>query len=46
MLRVELNHRGVERHGDGADEYREALDSPQGWDHIFGRFAAFAAPGQ
>ena len=38
--RVELEHRGFERHGPDADGYRAALDSPQGWPYILGRYAA------
>jgi uncharacterized protein YndB with AHSA1/START domain len=38
--RVELEHRGFERHGDGADGYAAALGSEQGWPYILGRYAA------
>jgi uncharacterized protein YndB with AHSA1/START domain len=37
--RVEFEHRDFARHGDGADEYRAAMDSEQGWDYILGRFS-------
>jgi uncharacterized protein YndB with AHSA1/START domain len=37
--RVELEHRGFERHGEGADGYRAAMDSPQGWPLLLERFA-------
>jgi uncharacterized protein YndB with AHSA1/START domain len=37
--RVELEHRHFSRHGSGAREYRAAMDSPQGWDHILHRYA-------
>ena len=43
--RVELVHRGFERHGDGAEAYRAAMDSEQGWDLILGRFAERASRG-
>ncbi|MBV9132374.1 MAG: SRPBCC family protein, partial [Chloroflexi bacterium] len=29
--RVELEHRGLERHGAGADAVRAAMDAPNGW---------------
>ena len=29
--RVEFEHRGFARHGDGGVAYRDALASPQGW---------------
>jgi uncharacterized protein YndB with AHSA1/START domain len=43
VTQVELEHRGFERHGEGADEYRAAMDSPEGWTYILDRFRA--APG-
>jgi uncharacterized protein YndB with AHSA1/START domain len=39
---VTLEHHGFERHGDGAEEYRAALASPEGWPYILQRFAAVA----
>jgi uncharacterized protein YndB with AHSA1/START domain len=38
--RVELEHRDFERHGEGAESYRAAMDSPQGWPLLLERFAA------
>ena len=38
--RVRLEHRGFDRHGTGADEYRAALASPRGWPYILARYAA------
>jgi uncharacterized protein YndB with AHSA1/START domain len=35
--RVEVEHRGFERHGEDAETYRDALDSPQGWDYMLAR---------
>ena len=43
--RVELVHRGFERHGDGAEAYRAAMDSEQGWELILGRYAERASRG-
>ena len=43
LTRVTLVHHSFDRHGDGAEEYRAAMDGPGGWDHILARFAqAFA----
>jgi uncharacterized protein YndB with AHSA1/START domain len=39
---VILEHREFERHGAGAEDYRAAMASPQGWPHILRRFAAAA----
>lgn len=38
LTRVELTHAGFERHGDGAEDYREAMASPAGWTGILRRF--------
>jgi uncharacterized protein YndB with AHSA1/START domain len=38
--RVELEHRALARHGDGADAYRQGMASPAGRPHILGRYAA------
>lgn len=37
--RVELEHRGIERHGEGWEAMRNAVGSPNGWD---GGLQAFA----
>ena len=37
---VRLEHRGFERHGPDAENYRAALASEQGWPYILGRYAA------
>ena len=39
--RVELEHRHIERHGDGSDAYRASLNG--GWPGIVQTFAAWAA---
>ena len=39
--RVELEHRNIERHGEGWERMRDAVGSPNGWD--LSRFAAAAA---
>ncbi len=37
--RVELEHRNIERHGDGWEQMRDAVGSPQGWGVGLRRFA-------
>ena len=37
--RVELEHRGIERHGDGWESMHAAVDSPNGWLIRLKRFA-------
>lgn len=41
--RVEVEHRGFERHGAGAEAVRGAVESPQGWDFCLEHFARGAA---
>ena len=41
--RVELEHRNLERHGDGWQGMRDAVGSPDGWAIGLGRFAARVA---
>ena len=41
--RVELEHRNLDRHGDGWESMREAVGSPDGWGLGLGRFAEAAA---
>ncbi len=38
--RVEFEHRHFSRHGAGADAYRAALDSPEGWSYMLRRYTA------
>ena len=38
--RVELEHRNLDRHGDGWDAVRAGVDSPEGWPLYLQRFAA------
>jgi uncharacterized protein YndB with AHSA1/START domain len=37
--RIELEHRDFARHGRGARELREGMDSPQGWRLILASYA-------
>jgi uncharacterized protein YndB with AHSA1/START domain len=39
QTRVELEHRGFERHGAGADAVRGSVDSPNGWTYCLELFA-------
>ena len=39
---VEIEHRGFERHGEGADRYREGME--QEWSLVLERFAAAVTP--
>jgi uncharacterized protein YndB with AHSA1/START domain len=38
--RVEVEHRGWERHGDGAQEYRDGFEQAGAWPYALERFAA------
>ncbi len=44
--RVELEHRKIERHGDGWEQMRGAVGSPDGWDAGLRSFAIRAAAAQ
>jgi len=39
---VDLEHRGLERMGEGADDVRAQIDSPRGWGGILAGFQAVA----
>ena len=41
--RVELEHRHLDRHGEGWEQMREAVGSPLGWSQGLGLFAEAAA---
>jgi activator of Hsp90 ATPase-like protein len=41
--RVELEHRGFERHGPTAERLREGVEHPEGWTMTLERFAAALA---
>jgi uncharacterized protein YndB with AHSA1/START domain len=43
VTRVELVHRGFERHGEDGDGYRDALADERGWPYILARYAVAAA---
>jgi hypothetical protein len=40
---VELEHRHLERHGEGWEAMRDAVGSPDGWGVGMRRFAAYVA---
>jgi len=44
--RVELEHRGLERHGAGWEQLRTGVDSPGGWTAILEQFAKAAVSEQ
>ncbi len=39
VTRVELEHRGFDRHGAGADGVRAGIDAPTGWTYVLELFA-------
>ncbi len=41
--RVELEHRNLDRHGDGWEAMRAGVDSSDGWPLYLGRFAELVA---
>ena len=43
--RVELEHRHLDRHGDGWENMRDAVGAPDGWRHGLHRFADRIAAG-
>jgi uncharacterized protein YndB with AHSA1/START domain len=43
LTRVEVEHRGFERPGAGADAVRGSVDSPQSWTYCLELFAKYAA---
>ena len=43
QTRVELEHRGFERHGAGADGVRASIDAPTGWAYVLDLFAKHVA---
>jgi uncharacterized protein YndB with AHSA1/START domain len=43
QTRVELEHRGFERHGTGADGVRAGIDAPTGWTYVLDLFARHLA---
>ena len=43
--RVELEHRNLDRHGDGWEGIRDAVGAPDGWGNGLQRFADLMAAG-
>jgi uncharacterized protein YndB with AHSA1/START domain len=43
--RVALEHRDFERHGEGAQEYRDGLASSEGWPRILDRYVSAGSTG-
>ena len=43
QTRVELEHRGFERHGAGAEGVRAGIDAPTGWTYVLDLFAHHTA---
>jgi uncharacterized protein YndB with AHSA1/START domain len=43
QTRVELEHRGFDRHGAGADGVHDSVDAPTGWTYVLELFATHAA---
>ena len=43
QTRIELEHRGFERHGAGADAVRGGIDAPTGWTYVLDLFAKHVA---
>jgi hypothetical protein len=44
--RVELEHRNLDRFGDGADVFRQTIDSPEGWGGLLQLFKQTAEQGE
>lgn len=38
---LEFEHRYFERHGEGAEQYRQMMDSKEGWDYILQCFTGY-----
>ena len=43
VTRVELEHRNLERFGEGAEQMRQNIDAPNGWTRVMELYAACAA---
>lgn len=41
LTRIKFEHRNFIHHGDDAEKYRKAMDSPEGWDYILQRYEEF-----
>lgn len=42
---VNVAHRGFDRHGEGAEAYRDGLASEQGWPYVLKGYRALTTPG-
>ena len=40
VTRVELEHRAIERHGEGYEKIRAGVDSPEGWAFVLEAYVA------
>ena len=40
VTRVELEHRAIERHGEGYEKIRAGVDSPEGWTFVLEAYVA------
>lgn len=41
--KIEFEHFNFENHGEGAQDYRKAMESPEGWDYILNCYSVFVS---